>query len=233
MKMKLTALLLTSLICMAGAVSCGKTESAADDKIELDIPATTTSENADGTTTTEDTAATTTSADGKTTTAAADATTTSSEAAAAGADATTAAQAAETTAAPTEAPTEAQAQQQEQQQQNNDNNNETQNEPEKKDIQFSTDLLLQNAADTIAALGGSPTTSVSPSCTNNGCDVKTYTYPDMEVQCYIDGGVEYIYSITIKGGDFATAKGIKVGSSRADVEAARLPETEESDLPDA
>ena len=215
MKMKLTALLLTSLICMAGAVSCGKTESAADDKIELDIPATTTSENADGTTTTEDTAATTTSADGKTTTAAADATTTSSEAAAAGADATTAAQAAETTAAPTEAPTEAQAQQQ-----NNDNNNETQNEPEKKDIQFSTDLLLQNAADTIAALGGSPTTSVSPSCTNNGCDVKTYTYPDMEVQCYIDGGVEYIYSITIKGGDFATAKGIKVGSSRADVEAA-------------
>ena len=219
MKMKLTALLLTSLICMAGAVSCGKTESAADDKIELDIPATTTSENADGTTTTEDTAATTTSADGETTTAAADATTTSSEAAAAGADATTAAQAAETTAAPTEAPTEAQAQQQEQQQ-NNDNNNETQNEPEKKDIQFSTDLLLQNAADTIAALGGSPTTSVSPSCTNNGCDVKTYTYPDMEVQCYIDGGVEYIYSITIKGGDFATAKGIKVGSSRADVEAA-------------
>ena len=222
MKMKFTALLLTSLICMAGAVSCGKVENTdTSSTAELKIDTTTAAATAEGETTTTAAETTTTAAEGETTTAAVgyEATTAAETTQAAAADATTAAQA-EATAAPTEAPTEAPAQQQEQPQ-NNDNGSETQNtEPETKSVQFSTDLLLANAADTIAALGGSPTTSVSPSCTNNGCDVKTYTYPDMEIQCYIDGGVEYLYSITIKGGDHATSKGIKVGSSRADVEAA-------------
>ena len=40
------------------------------------------------------------------------------------------------------------------------------------------------------------------------------------VQCYIDGGVEYFFDYDILGGNYSTSKGIKVGSSRADVEAA-------------
>ncbi|MBR1823597.1 MAG: hypothetical protein IJ779_05130 [Ruminococcus sp.] len=218
MKMKLTALLLASLLGMAGAVSCGKVSSVDESSVELKLGTTTAVTDASGETTT--TEAVTTTDGGETTTTAEGETTTAADEA--GAE-TTAANAAATeapAAAATEAPTEAPAQQQEQPQQNNDTPAETPNEPDKKDVQFSTDLLLQNAAETIAALGNPVSTSTAASCTTNGCDVKIYNYPDMEVQCYIDGGVEYLYSIKITGGDYKTSKGIKVGSSRADVEAA-------------
>lgn len=214
MKLRLTALLLTSIICMAGAVSCGTAGTADLSTAELSVNSTTaaTTANAEETTTTDavtttDSGETTTTAEGETTTAAGEA--------------------AETTAAnaaATEAPTEAPAQQQEQPQQNNDapadnGNNNTQ--PNAQEVKFSTDDLLKNAADIISALGGSPITSTSPSCTSNGCDVKTYDYAgELKIQCYIDGGVEYLFDYDILGGNYATSKGIKVGSSRADVEAA-------------
>ena len=115
-------------------------------------------------------------------------------------------------------------QQQEQPQQNNDapaDNGSNNTQPDAKEVKFSTDDLLKNAADIISALGGSPITSTSPSCTSNGCDVKTYDYAgELKIQCYIDGGVEYFFDYDILGGNYATSKGIKVGSSRADVEAA-------------
>lgn len=217
MKMKFTALLLTSLICMASVASCGKVSNVegGDGTASLKVASTTTAASSDGETTTTDAA--TTTAGSETTTAADGETTTSAESQAAAEAATTAQT--EAAAAQTEAPTEAPAQQQEQQQ-NNDNSGETHNEPEKKNVQFSTDLLLANAADTIAVLGAPASSSVSAACTSNGSDVKDYYYPDLKIECYIDGGADYIFSIEITGGDYTTSKGIKVGSSRADVEAA-------------
>lgn len=218
MKMKCTALLLTAIMCMAGAVSCGTVENAGESSAELKI-STTTASTEDVTTSAE----TGTATDEGATTEAAETTETTAETAA---ETTAAAEAA--AAAPTEAPAdnsaaannEAPAQQQEQPQQNNETPADNGSEPDKKNVQFSTDDLLKNGAETVAALGNPDSTSISPSCTNNGCDIKEYQYPDLEMQCYIDGGVEYICYVKIKGGDYSTTKGIKVGSSRADVEAA-------------
>ena len=179
-----------------------------------------TTANADETTTTDavtttDSGETTTTAEGETTTAAGEAAETT---------AANAAAATEAPAAATESPTEAPAQQQEQPQQNNDapaDNGSNNTQPDAQEVKFSTDDLLKNAADIISALGGSPITSTSPSCTSNGCDVKTYDYAgELKIQCYIDGGVEYFFDYDILGGNYSTSKGIKVGSSRADVEAA-------------
>ena len=222
MKMRCTALLLTALICMAGAASCGKVQTADESSAHLKIAVTTTA--AGDVTTSTGTGTTTTGNDGST-----DTTT--------GTDTTTAA-AAETTAdtaqsdsAPAAAPApadnggnnEAPAAQ-EQPQQNNETpagNGNANTQPVAQEVKFSTDDLLKNAADIIAALGGSPVTSTAPACTTNGCDVKTYDYAgELKIQCYIDGGVEYFFDYDILGGNYATSKGIKVGSSRADVEAA-------------
>ena len=222
MKLRLTALLLTSIICMAGAVSCGTAGTADLSTAELSVNSTTAAAtaNAEETTTTDavtttDSGETTTTAEGETTTAAGEAAETT---------AANAAAATEAPAAATEAPTEAPAQQQEQPQQNNDapaDNGSNNTQPDAQEVKFSTDDLLKNAADIISALGGSPITSTSPSCTSNGCDVKTYDYAgELKIQCYIDGGVEYFFDYDILGGNYATSKGIKVGSSRADVEAA-------------
>ncbi len=222
MKMRCTALLLTALICMAGAASCGKVQTADESSAHLKIAVTTTA--AGDVTTLTETGTTTTGNDGST-----DTTT--------GTDTTTAA-AAETTAASAQgdaapAATAAPADNggnnetpaaQEQPQQNNEtpvDNGNANTQPVAQEVKFSTDDLLKNAADIIAALGGSPVTSTAAACTSNGCDVKTYDYAgELKIQCYIDGGVEYFFDYDILGGNYSTSKGIKVGSSRADVEAA-------------
>lgn len=223
MKMRCTALLLTALICMAGAASCGKVQTADDSSASLKISATTTA-TGDVTTSTE-TGTTTTGNDGSTNTTTGTDTTT-----AASADTTAAAAQGEAaTAAPTAAPADNGGNNetpaaQEQPQQNNEtpaDNGNANTQPVAQEVKFSTDDLLKNAADIIAALGGSPVTSTAPACTSNGCDVKTYDYAgELKIQCYIDGGVEYFFDYDILGGNYATSKGIKVGSSRADVEAA-------------
>lgn len=212
MKIKCTALLLTAIICMAGAVSCGKVETAGENSAQLNISVTTTS---DDVTTSTETGTATTGEDGTAETTATTETTAAGEAETTAASAGQAETPADNGAANNN---DAGAQQQEQQQ--NNTPAETPSEAPKKDMQFSIDDLLKNGADIIAALGNPDSTSISPACTTNGCDIKEYKYPDLEVQCYIDNNVEYICFISIKGGDYATTKGIKVGSSRADVEAA-------------
>ena len=62
-----------------------------------------------------------------------------------------------------------------------------------------------------------------PSCIpkGDGSDSNTvYSYSGLDVLTYTMGGAEYVGEIDITGGSFATDKGIKVGSSRAEVTAA-------------
>ncbi|MBO5572171.1 MAG: hypothetical protein J5926_05605 [Ruminococcus sp.] len=222
MKMRCTALLLTALICMAGAASCGKVQTADDSSASLKISAATTA--AGDVTTSTETGTTTTGNDGSTNTTTGTDTTTAASAETTAA----AAQGEAATAAPTAAPADNGGNNetpaaQEQPQQNNEtpaDNGNTNTQPDNKTVSFSIDDLLSNAAGKIAELGTPDNTETAAACTSNGCDVKIYHFPDLEVQCYIDGGVEYIYDVKITGGDYTTSKGIKVGSSRADVEAA-------------
>ena len=93
-------------------------------------------------------------------------------------------------------------------------------QPQQQQITFSTDMLLSDASGLISKLGDPIRTSVSPACTMSGSDIKEYEFNNIIIQCYFDNGVEKIHTIAITGGDFVTDKGIKVGSSRADVEAA-------------
>lgn len=222
MKMRCTALLLTALICMAGAASCGKVQTADESSAHLKIAVTTTA--AGDVTTSTGTGTTTTGNDGST-----DTTTGTDTTTAAAAETTAASAQGEAAPAATAAPADNGGNNetpaaQEQPQQNNEtpvDNGNANTQPVAQEVKFSTDDLLKNAADIIAALGGSPVTSTASACTTNGCDVKTYDYAgELKIQCYIDGGVEYFFDYDILGGNYSTSKGIKVGSSRADVEAA-------------
>lgn len=222
MKMRCTALLLTALICMAGAASCGKVQTADESSAHLKIAVTTTA--AGDVTTSTGTGTTTTGNDGST-----DTTTGTDTTTAAAAETTAASAQGEAAPAATAAPADNGGNNetpaaQEQPQQNNEtpvDNGNANTQPAAQEVKFSTDDLLKNAADIIAALGGSPVTSTASACTSNGCDVKTYDYAgELKIQCYIDGGVEYFFDYDILGGSYSTSKGIKVGSSRADVEAA-------------
>lgn len=222
MKMRCTALLLTALICMAGAASCGKVQTADESSAHLKIAVTTTA--AGDVTTSTETGTTTTGNDGST-----DTTTGTDTTTAAAAETTAASAQGEAAPAATAAPADNGGNNetpaaQEQPQQNNEtpvDNGNANTQPVAQEVKFSTDDLLKNAADIIAALGGSPVTSTASACTTNGCDVKTYDYAgELKIQCYIDGGVEYFFDYDILGGNYSTSKGIKVGSSRADVEAA-------------
>lgn len=85
-------------------------------------------------------------------------------------------------------------------------------------IKFKMEDLLSDASEIIANLGTPNYVGTSESCLSNGLDNKTYQYDGLEIQCYIDGDTEYIYMITILGGDYETDKGIKIGSSRTEVE---------------
>ena len=93
-------------------------------------------------------------------------------------------------------------------------------QPGRTDLTFSFGDLLGNASGIVSSLGTPNDTVEATGCLSNGADQKIYKYNNAEVHCYVQGGAEYIYSIKVSGGDFSTDKGIKVGSSRADVEAA-------------
>jgi hypothetical protein len=87
------------------------------------------------------------------------------------------------------------------------------------DLSFSGGSLLGDASGLIASLGSTSNIEEAPSCLSNGADMKIYHYSGVDVSCYIDGGSEIIYDITITGG-YSTPKGIAPGSSKADVIAA-------------
>lgn len=62
-------------------------------------------------------------------------------------------------------------------------------------------------------------TEKAPSCLGSGED-RVYTYPDFQLFTYYENGKEELREILITGGSFETRKGIRVGSSTADVTAA-------------
>ena len=90
--------------------------------------------------------------------------------------------------------------------------------------------MLSDAKDIISNLGTPVYEGGGAACLTNGHDDKIYQYDGLEIQCYVDGDKEYIFQINITGGDYQTDKGIKVGSSRADVESAYGTGTESGNM---
>ncbi|MBD5159958.1 MAG: hypothetical protein HDT23_06945 [Ruminococcus sp.] len=88
------------------------------------------------------------------------------------------------------------------------------------EFEFTVDNLLNDASGLLGMLGTPSYSGEAPGCTSNGNDVKIYQYDGIEIQCYIDGATEYIFSIEITDNKYVTDKGIKTGSSRAEVESA-------------
>ncbi|MDE6102341.1 MAG: hypothetical protein K2F73_05135 [Ruminococcus sp.] len=109
-----------------------------------------------------------------------------------------------------------------QQQDNNNNDNNgndiQQNEPQQNEVKFNMDNLLSDASGIISALGNPDYSGQGAACTTNGNDVKIYQYSGLEIQCYIAGDKEYIFQIEITEDKYQTDKGIKVGSTRSEVE---------------
>lgn len=110
------------------------------------------------------------------------------------------------TEAPTEEPTEAPT--------------EAPTEPVVQNVKFGFDTLLSSAGNVTSALGEPMNVATAPSCYTNGADSKIYTYDGLIVECYVLDGAETICGVTITNGNYSTDKGIKIGSSKADVEAA-------------
>ena len=104
----------------------------------------------------------------------------------------------EATEPPTEAPTEA----------------------VKQEVKFSFDTLLSSAGSVTSSLGEPMNVATAPSCYTNGGDSKIYTYDGLIVECYVLDGAETICCVTITNANYSTDKGIKIGSSKAEVEAA-------------
>lgn len=240
-------LVATALFLAMSAVSCGKDDSTESDvsislseqqtatkntsaETTADKPETTaTTDSAETTTATTDESGTTTGTD-TTTETSAEVTTDTTSAETAGtavpqAEATTPTEAneqqpenpapteappADTQPPETEPPTEAP----------------TQSEP----VKFKMEDLLSDASGIIANLGTPSYSGGGAACLTNGHDDKIYQYDGLEIQCYIDGDVEYIFQINITGGDYQTDKGIKVGSTRAEVESAYGTGTESGNM---
>ncbi|MCR4761029.1 MAG: hypothetical protein K5705_12345 [Oscillospiraceae bacterium] len=194
-----------ALLCAAAMTGCGTAitpEVSVAETTAVSGTAETTGEAETGTTettaqTTDDTAETGTTAANASADAAA---TTATEA-------TTEAPAAETTAAPqvTQAPaTEAPA---------------PQATEAPKDGYLLDDLKLGGSCAAYIAAHTNYQFNEADSCLGGDKD-RTYTYPDMKLITLVKDGNESIVEIQITGGSFTTRKGIKVGSSMADVKAA-------------
>ncbi|MBP3309858.1 MAG: hypothetical protein J6L05_03495 [Ruminococcus sp.] len=207
MKEKITALLAAAAICTATAVSCGD---KVDDSVALDINSKTTSasEAAAETTSTEAASETTTKSTETTTV-------TEEEPSATTTTAPEEDNPDETSGTTTAAPVTTEPEQ-------------TTTEPVQQvqtgsfsssDLNFMGTSLLSDVSGLISALGEPVFTEAAPGCLSNGADQKIYRYNGLDIYCYIDGGSEIVYDITISGG-YSTPKGIYVGSSRAEVEAA-------------
>ncbi len=102
--------------------------------------------------------------------------------------------------------------------------------PQPEQVQFKMEDLLSDASGIIASLGTPNYSGGGAACLTNGYDDKIYQYDGLEIQCYVDGGTEYIFQINITGGDYQTDKGIKIGSTRAEVESAYGTGTESGNL---
>ena len=88
------------------------------------------------------------------------------------------------------------------------------------DLSFGYGKILAGASGVTSSLGTPNDTAEAKGCLAGGLDEKIYYYNGVTVYCYISGGAEYIYDIDVSGGDFSTDQGIRIGSSRSDVEAA-------------
>lgn len=114
---------------------------------------------------------------------------------------------------------------------NNDNGNENQpEEPQQEEVKFNIDQLLTDASEIVSRLGTPVYEGGGAACLTNGHDDKIYQYDGLEIQCYVDGDTEYIFQIEITGGNYQTDKGIKIGSTRADVESAYGTGTESGNM---
>ncbi len=92
-----------------------------------------------------------------------------------------------------------------------------------------TEVAVGAEADAIlAALGTWLDYSESPSCAFEGMD-KVYLYAGFRVQTYSSGGKDYIHSVELTDDSVATAEGIAVGASAADVTAAYGEPTSSTD----
>jgi hypothetical protein len=114
----------------------------------------------------------------------------------------------------TEAPTE------EQQKEPQDEQPQEPEQQESQEVKFSFDTLLNDVSGVVASLGEPVNVSTAPSCYTNGADSKIYEYDGVKIECYVLDGVENVCVVTITNSNYSTDKGITIGSSQADVEAA-------------
>ncbi|MBR5513459.1 MAG: hypothetical protein IKV85_05680 [Ruminococcus sp.] len=115
----------------------------------------------------------------------------------------------------TEAPTEEQEDEPQEEEQPDEPE---QQEPQ--EVKFSFDTLLNDVSGVVASLGEPVNVSTAPSCYTNGADSKIYEYDGVKIECYVLDGVENVCVVTITNSNYSTDKGITIGSSQADVEAA-------------
>jgi hypothetical protein len=219
MNFKLTAICTAAILCAASAVSCGKDKDSSSSDVILDINTTTssteTTSESEETTTTTALSSTTGKKDDKKTT-----TTTAKK------DETVTTKAADETEVVTEVPkidpddepdvpagTPAEPQ--------DDPAPPINNISSSTGETFSTADIDQPISVFISELGGSFMQSEAPEACipkgDAGDILFVYEYPDIKFECYSNGGIQYVYDIVITGGDHSTDKGIKVGSSRAEV----------------
>jgi hypothetical protein len=114
----------------------------------------------------------------------------------------------------TEAPTE------EQQKEPQDEQPQEPEQQGSQEVKFSFDTLLNDVSGVVASLGEPVNVSTAPSCYTNGADSKIYEYDGVKIECYVLDGVENVCVVTITNSNYSTDKGITIGSSQADVEAA-------------
>ena len=74
-------------------------------------------------------------------------------------------------------------------------------------------------ADLLDSFGEDYTYAEAISCVYEGMD-KTFTYENFSLYTYPDGSSDCLMEIYCVGGDVKTAKGITIGSAKADIEAA-------------
>ncbi|MDE6519732.1 MAG: hypothetical protein K2K91_04630 [Ruminococcus sp.] len=209
MKKKSTAIFAFMAVLALSIVSCGN-EPAEESSVTLDLPVatTTTAESErDAEETTEiTTEKTTKTKETKTTAESEETTTETAESTIESATETTAEPATE---APVEVTTEAPA-----------TEPPTDAPPVVSNVQFSMDMLKNNADGVVSSLGSPVDVQSAQGCLSNGADQKIYVYEGLTIKCYVMDGTEYIYEIDIISGNYSLSSGITVGSSKADVESA-------------
>lgn len=206
MKKKSTAVFAFITVLALSAVSCGN-DTTEESSVTLDLPVVTTTAESEAEETTEVTTEKTTKTKVTKTTAVSEETTT--EAVEDTTEATTEVTAESTTEAPVEATTEEPT-----------TEPPTDAPPAVQNVQFSMDMLKNNADGVIASLGNPVDIQSAQGCLSNGADQKIYVYEGLTVKCYVTDGTEYIYEIDIISGNYSVSSDITVGSSKADVESA-------------